>query len=78
MSAQLAICILACEFPFDPSSGSVALLLPPSDFRLQLRRGSDPLSGALPIHDADFDLRHVQPTGVLGRVREQEITNIPL
>ena len=70
MSAQLTICVLACEFPFDPSSRSVALLLPLSDFCLkQLRRG-DALSGALPIHNPDFDLRHVQPTGVLGGVVE--------
>ena len=70
MSTQLAICVLACEFPFDPSSRGIALLLPLSDFCLkQLRRG-DALSGALPIHDPDFDLRHVQPTGVLGSVVE--------
>src|ERR1035437_3980299 len=70
MSAQLTICVLACEFPFDPSSRGVALLLPLSDFCLkQLRRG-DALSGALPIHNPDFDLRHVQPTGVLGGVVE--------
>jgi hypothetical protein len=40
MSAQLAICVLACESPFDPSFGGVALLLPLSDSSLQLRRGS--------------------------------------
>src|ERR1035437_8074059 len=70
ISAQLTICVLACEFPFDPSSRGVALLLPLSDFCLkQLRRG-DALSGALPIHNPDFDLRHVQPSGVLGGVVE--------
>jgi hypothetical protein len=66
MSAQLAICVLARKLPFNASTRGVALLLPLSDFCLkQLRRGNA-LSGALPIHDPDFNLGHVQPTGVLG------------
>ena len=70
MTTEFAICVLAREFPFDSSSRGVALLLPASDFRLQQPRGSDSLSGALPIHDPDFDLGHVQPTGVFGGVME--------
>jgi len=34
VAAQLAVGILACEFPFDASSRGVPLLLPLRDFRL--------------------------------------------
>ena len=70
MAAQLAVGILAGEFPFDSSSCGVPLLLPLRDFRLQEFLCADASSGALPVHDPDFDLGHIQPTGMFGRVVE--------
>src|ERR1700676_4976100 len=68
MSAQLTIRILPREAPFDGTSGGIAAFLPGAHLatdRSQVRHAS---IQALSREDADLDLGHVQPAGVLGRV----------
>jgi hypothetical protein len=70
MSTELLICILGSELPLDGSLRSVASLLPRVDFALKEVSTGHASVKALPAGDADLDLRHVQPTRVLGRVVE--------
>ena len=64
--------ILSAEPPVDGDARCVALGLVARDLALQgVRVGVSPLeTGA--AQRAEFDLRHVQPTGVLGRVVKLE------
>ena len=70
MPAKLLICILPSEFPLDGSLERVARVLPCIDLDAQKLPAVDTPVKALAAEDADLDLRHVQPTGVLGRVVE--------
>ncbi len=54
----------------DPRAGGVALVLPRLDFRDEALALADAAAQALAAQNADLDLDHVQPTGVLGRVME--------
>ena len=62
--------ILAGEFPFDASPFFIPALLPVADLRLEGFGVGEASPGALPVHDPDLDLGHVQPTRVFGRVME--------
>ena len=68
MPAELSISVLAGELPFDGATLLVAIGLPSVDFALQKVYAGDSTIQALATEDADFDLGHVEPTGVLGRV----------
>lgn len=70
MASQLSICILPSELPLDGAPLCVSIALPGSHFGLQALPGFHPAIQALATEDANFDLRHVQPAGVLGRVVE--------
>ena len=70
MLAKRLICILPSEFPLDGSLESVARVLPCIDLVAQELPAVDAPVQALSAEYADLDLRHVQPTGVLGRVVE--------
>src|SRR5260370_22834611 len=68
MTAHLTIRILPRESPLDGTPGGVTAFLPGADLatdRSQVRHAS---IQALSREDADFDLGHVQPASVLGRV----------
>jgi hypothetical protein len=58
------------EHPFDAGSGGVSLALPCGDFADEALGAVDPAVEALAAQDADFDLDHIEPTSVLGRVVE--------
>lgn len=70
MSAELLICILTSERPLDGSLSGVTSLLPRVNLALQKVAVFNAPLQALTAEDADFDLRHVQPTRVLGCVVE--------
>jgi hypothetical protein len=70
MPSQLLICVLSSECPLDGSLQRVSRLLPGIDLAAQEFSAVDAPVQALATEDADLDLRHVQPTGVLGRVVE--------
>lgn len=70
MSAELLICILPREFPLDGSLEGVATPLPCIDLTAQELPSVNTLTHALSAEDADLDPRHVQTTGVLGRLVE--------
>jgi hypothetical protein len=66
MATESSIRVLAGKPPIDAASCGIALALP----RARLVPGSglvhQPSSEALALHDADFDLRHVQLARMLG------------
>ena len=64
MTPQLAICILPSEAPFNGASLCISRLLPSIDFNLQGIAIGNASIQALACEDADFDLRHVEPTRV--------------
>jgi hypothetical protein len=68
MPAEFSISVLAGELPFDGAALLVAVCLPSVDFALQDVYAGDSAIQALAAEDADFDLCHVQPAGVLGGV----------
>ena len=70
MSAESLICVLTSERPLDGLLRGVARLLPRVNFALQKLSAVDASVQALTTEDADLDLRHVQPTPMLGRVVE--------
>ena len=72
MPTELQICILTGERPLDGALRSVARLLPSVDFALKELTAGDAPVQTLTTEDADFDLRHVQPARVLGRVVERK------
>ena len=74
MPTQLPICVLPSELPLDSSLLGVPRLLPGVDFRPQKVLAGDTPVQTLAAEDADLDFRHVQPTGVLGRVVELHAT----
>ena len=69
-SGHLGPGIVCCEHPFDAGAAVVALLLPCGDFGSELVVVCNSAIEALAAQDADFDLDHVKPTGVLGGVVE--------
>src|SRR3972149_9761713 len=68
MASEFSICILAGERPINAASFGLALALPAMDFASRGHPVHQSSPKALAIQDADFDLRHIQPTRVLGRV----------
>ena len=68
MSPKLAIGILSCELPLDGSAQRVSVCLPSIDFASQKLLAWQAAVQALAREDADFDLGHVQPACMLGRV----------
>jgi len=77
MRSEFLIRILSSEPPFDGSSLVVARLLPGIDLGSQQAAVGDSPIQALTTEDADLDLRHVQPTRVLGCVVELHATQEP-
>ena len=70
MSTELLVRVLSSELPLDGSLQRVSYLQPSIDLGAQELAAVDTPVQALPAEDADLDLRHVQPTRVLGRVVE--------
>ena len=68
MMPKLTVCILSSEVPFNGASLCVSRLLPCIDFGLQGMAIGDASIQALAAEDANFDLRHVEPARVFGRV----------
>src|SRR6202165_2817098 len=68
MATESSICVLTGERPIDAASFGVALALPRVDLASRGSSVHQPPSEALTLQDADLDLRHVQPAGMLGRV----------
>ena len=68
MSTELLICILTGELSLDGSLQGVSSLLPSIDLAAQELPAVYAPVQALTAEDTDLDLRHIQPTGVLGRV----------
>ena len=68
MASEFSICILAGERPINATSFGIASVLPAMDFAPRSHPVHQSSPKALTIQDADFDLRHVQPARVLGRV----------
>ena len=77
MRSEFLIRILSSEPPFDGSSLVVARLLPSINLGSQQVAVGDSPVQALTTQDADLDLRHVQPTRVLGCVVELHATQEP-
>ena len=70
MPPHLLICVLSSEGPLDGSPQCVSRLLPGIDLAAQELPAVDAPVQALAAEDSNLDLRHVQPTCVLGRVVE--------
>ncbi len=68
MTSEFSIRIPAGERPINAASFSVALALPSVDFAARGRPVHQPSPETLTVQDTDFNLRHVQPTCMLGRV----------
>lgn len=67
---ELAVCILPRGRPLDSSLEFVSILLPGVEFAFKRLPILNPVAQTLTTEDADFDLRHVEPTSVLWRVVE--------
>jgi hypothetical protein len=70
VSTQFLIGILSSEFPLNRFAFGVPVSLPSDNLALQQGGCGDAAIQALAAEDADFDLRHVEPAGMLGRVVE--------
>ena len=70
MLTKLPIRVLASEAPLDAVALGVAPVLPRRDLAPCGCLVHQPSAQTLTVQDADLDLRHVQPTRVLGRVME--------
>src|SRR5665647_78958 len=70
MPTELLIRILSGELPLDGPLQGVSSLLPGIDLVAQELSAVDAPVQASATEDADLDLRHVQPAGMLGRVVE--------
>ena len=68
MSAEFSISVLACELPVYGAALLVSGGLPSIYLALQKIDAGDSTIQALATEDADFDLCHVEPTRMLGRV----------
>jgi hypothetical protein len=78
VTLQLSIRVLSSELPLDGSSLGVSVTLPRFDLGLQALPGWNTTVQALAAEDADLDLRHVQPTRMLGRVVELHPAHQPV
>jgi hypothetical protein len=65
---ELNACIGRAEPPPHLDGAFVAVRLPGRHFPPQLLGRADPAAQALPAQHAQLDLRHVEPTAVLGRM----------
>ena len=74
MSTELQIRILTSECPLDGSLRDVTSLLPRVNLALQKISVFNTSIQALTAENADLNLRHVQPTRMLGRVVEAHAT----
>ncbi len=70
MSMQLSIRILASKCPLDGSTLGVSAPLPSCYFGAEGGAIWQSPTKALTVQDADFDLGHIEPTGVLGGMVE--------
>ena len=69
--------VIGGESPLGGSCATVAALRPSGHFLLDgLDIGATPVQ-ALPVHRAELDFGHVQPTAVLGRVHELKLVQQP-
>ena len=68
MSSHFQIGVLSRERPVDTSPFVITATLPGIDFASERGTVWQAAIEALAIEDADFDFRHIQPTGVLWRV----------
>ena len=66
-----------CEHPVDASAGGVALLFPGGGLGDETGVAFDAAVEALAGEDADLDLDHVEPAGMLGDVVELEPAQHP-
>jgi hypothetical protein len=69
-AAHFGAGFFGCEHPFDASAFSIAALLPGRGFGGEPGVAVDASIEALAGQDADLDLHHVEPAGVLGDVVE--------
>src|ERR1700758_23804 len=69
-SGELYAGALCSEHPFDASAASISLSFPLGDFGFEDFAVVDASVEALGAQDADLDLDHVEPRGMLGRVME--------
>jgi hypothetical protein len=69
-AAHFGAGFVGCEHPFDAGTGGIALSLPCGDFAAEPFWVIDSAIQALAAQDADLDLDHVEPTGMLGSVVE--------
>ena len=77
-AAHFGAGFVGCEHPFDACASGVALLFPCGDFADEALWVVDSTVQALAAQDADLDLDHVEPAGVLGGVVElQAAQNAP-
>ena len=63
--AHLSIRILSREGPRDAAARGIATLLPSRNFSGEQRLGRQTPIEALAVEDANFDLRHIEPAGVV-------------
>src|SRR5450755_2248477 len=76
-TAHFGARFFGCEHPVDAGALGVASLLPGGGFGDEARVAFDAPVEALESQDADLDLHHVQPTGVLGDIVELQSTQHP-
>src|ERR1022692_1050031 len=74
MASHLSIGVATSESPLDSLSICVSTLLPGRDVGRQGCSIGDAPSDALAIKNADFNLSHVQPTGMFGGVVKLDST----
>ena len=72
MLTELHIRILASKRPLDGSLRGISSLLPRVNLALQTVSAFNAPVQTLATEDADFDLRHVEPTAMFGRVMDFE------
>ena len=68
MFGQFPICILTGKGPFDTPALGVTSLLPSGDFAGYRGAIWQTAVKTLAVEDADFNLGHIEPTGVFGRI----------
>src|SRR5437764_8942245 len=77
-AAHFGASLVGCEHPIDPSAAGIALSFPGVDFFDEQFWVVDSAVQALAAQNADLDLNHVEPAGVLGGVVEFEaLQNAP-
>src|SRR5450830_462361 len=70
MASEFSVSILSSECPLDGAPLGVSALLPSGYLGAERGPIGQALAKALTLQDTNFDLRHVEPACVLGRVVE--------